>query len=428
MTEETDASAGTNTETLQSKEYDVVIVGAGPGGSSSAMFLQKKGYNVLLVDKQKFPRDKICGDAVSGKSVGMLKALGLEKEMEKVLHAKIYGLIFSSPNGKILEIPFPLKDEKGETKPRGYVSRRIVFDNFLFGHAKKIVDTKEEFQVTEILKDESGKVCGIKGMDLNTKQNFEFKSKFVIGADGVYSIVANKTGAKKVPEDHVCEATRVYYQNVGGMTPNIEIHFIEDVMPGYFWIFPLEDGKANVGLGMLRSERKKRNINLVEATEKVIATHPIFKERFKNAERLNEIKGWTLPFGSFRRTLHGPGYLLVGDAASLVDPFSGEGIGNAMTSAKFASEAIDHAIKTSDFSNETIAKEYDEKLWNEIGPELKTSLMLQKIGRHKWLLNLVVGKASKSKEVRETISGMLVNEKARKEFISPMFYLKLLFA
>ncbi|MFH0970672.1 MAG: NAD(P)/FAD-dependent oxidoreductase [Candidatus Diapherotrites archaeon] len=410
------------------KTYDVIIVGGGPGGSSSALFLQKKGYNVLLLEKAKYPRDKICGDAVSGKSVGMLKELGIEHEMEKMDNAKVFGLVFSSPEGKMLEIPFPVKDEEGKAKARGYVCRRIVFDNFLFSHVKQKVEAREEFQVTDLVWNEThDTVIGVKGIDTTTKKEEEFRAKFVIGADGAAGIVANKVNAEKIPDDHVCVATRVYYQNISGMTPNIEIHFIDSVMPGYFWIFPLENGKANVGLGMISKDRQAKGINLVEETERVIREHPLFQERFKNATKLTDVKGWTLPFGSFRRTLHGKGWLLVGDAASLVDPFSGEGIGNAMTSGKYAAEAIDRAIKANDFSPEFM-KWYDTELWKEIGPELKTSYNLQKMGRHKWLLNLVIGKAAKSKEVRDTISGMLVNENARKSFISPMFYIKLLLA
>lgn len=410
-----------------SKTYDVIVVGGGPGGASTSLFLQKKGYKVLLLEKAQYPRDKICGDAVSGKSVGMLKELGIESEMETLDNAKVYGLVFSSPEGKMLEIPFPVTDGQGNAKPRGYVCRRLVFDNFLFSHAKKKVEAREQFTVTDLLWDANQTVVGVKGIDGPSKQPMEFRAKFVVAADGANSILVNKVGAEKIPDDHLCMATRVYYKNVSGVTPNIEIHFIDSVMPGYFWIFPLENGMVNVGLGMVSRDRQARNLNLVSETERVVAEHPVFKERFKNAEKLTDVKGWTLPFGSFKRTLHGKGYLLVGDAASLVDPFSGEGIGNAMTSGKFAAEAIDRAFKANNFTPEFMAW-YDENLWKEIGPEMNTSYMLQKMGRHKWLLNMVIGKAARSKEIRDTISGMLVNENARKNFISPMFYLKVLLA
>ncbi len=150
-----------------SNTYDVIVVGGGPGGNSTAMFLHKKGYNVLLLDKAKYPRNKICGDAISGKSVGMLKELGIEHEMEDLDTAKVFGLVFSSPEGKMLEIPFPVKDGEGKTKARGYVCRRIVFDNFLFSHTKKMVDAREEYTVNDLIW-EGDTVVGVKATDMKT--------------------------------------------------------------------------------------------------------------------------------------------------------------------------------------------------------------------------------------------------------------------
>src|SRR3989344_8172230 len=106
-----------------SKQYDVIIVGAGPAGSTASMFLAKKGIKVLLLDRASFPRDKTCGDAISGKSARVLKELGLDKDLEKKDHAKIYGVILSSPNGAIVEVPIP-KHPDGTVR-YGYCSRRM---------------------------------------------------------------------------------------------------------------------------------------------------------------------------------------------------------------------------------------------------------------------------------------------------------------
>ena len=95
-----------------SKQYDVLIVGAGPAGSTCAMFLAKKGVKVLLLDRASFPRDKTCGDAISGKSARVLKELGLDKDLEKRDHAKIYGVLLSSPNGSMVEIPIPKQADR----------------------------------------------------------------------------------------------------------------------------------------------------------------------------------------------------------------------------------------------------------------------------------------------------------------------------
>jgi flavin-dependent dehydrogenase len=134
-----------------------------------------------------------------------------------------------------------------------------------------------------------------------------------------------------------------------------------------------------------------------------------------------------LPFGSHRRKAHYNGAVLLGDAAGLIDPFSGEGVGNGMLSAREAARVIEKALKANDVS-ERVLKEYEDALWAELGPELQQSYRLQKLGRNTFLLNLVIDKAARSQQIRETLSGMLVNEEARKEFNNPLFYLKLLFA
>ncbi|MBI4399588.1 NAD(P)/FAD-dependent oxidoreductase [Candidatus Micrarchaeota archaeon] len=407
----------------EEENFDVIVVGGGPGGSTCATYLGKAGYKVLLLEKAKFPRDKTCGDAVSGKSVSVLRDFGLMDAIETQPHEKVNGVLFSSPDATIVEIPFP--SGYGGNKGFGYVCRREVFDNIVFQHSKKYATVLEQFQVTDLIK-ENGYVVGVRCMDLNAKKEKTFRGRIIVGADGALSVVARKVNAENTDPKHSCVALRAYYKNIKGLTKNIEIHFINSVLPGYFWIFPLENGTANVGVGMLTYDMQKRAINLKTSMLEAIKNDPLFKERFQGAELMSDIKGWTLPFGSKKVKCYGNGYVLLGDSASLIDPFTGEGIGNSMVSARIASRVIDKALKANDVSENNL-KEYDVELWKELGPELKTSYYLQKIGQHKFLLNLIIKKASKSKHVRETISGMLVNEQAKKQFVSPLFYLKLLF-
>ena len=206
----------------------------------------------------------------------------------------------------------------------------------------------------------------------------------------------------------------------------IEIHFVEDLMPGYFWIFPLENGLANVGVGMLFKDLKKKKISLKNSMFKAIENNSLFKERFKNAKLEGEVKGWTLPLGSKHRKLTFNGCVLLGDAASLIDPFTGEGVGNAMTSGQIASEVIADAIKQNNFSTEFLAA-YEQRLWAKLDPELKTSYRLQRMGSNKFLLNFVMGKAAKKEKIREVISHTLVEEVPLKNIVSHLGLLKLLF-
>lgn len=404
-----------------SSTYDVIIAGGGPGGATTAAFLGQAGYNVLLLEKAQYPRDKTCGDAISGKSMGILRKLGLVDQVKSAPNARIEGVIFSAPNGKTVTIPFPARPDLSAP---GFCCRRLVYDNILFQNAKKHATVLEKHAVNDVII-ENGFVVGVKATDLATQQPKEFRAKVVVGADGAQSIVASKMNRQDTPEKHHCTALRVYYKNVKDLTANIELHFVDSILPGYFWIFPLENGTANVGIGMVTSDMKKNKVNLRQITLDTIAQHPMFKKRFEGAEALGPIQGWTLPFGSHHRKSYGNGFVLVGDAASLIDPFTGEGIGNAMTSGYIASQVIGDCLKTGDVS-EAALKPYDEKLWAEIGPELNTSYQLQKVGRITPLLNFVVGKAASSQKVRDTISGMLGNEEAKKEFTGPLFYLKLL--
>src|SRR3989338_8731381 len=149
---------------MKENKFDVIVVGGGPGGSTTASFLSKNGARVLLLDKASFPRDKTCGDAIGRRCETIMKELGIPKEVEKVPHAKIYGVTFSAPNGKIAEIAVP----KGRTSDYSYCARREVFDNIVFQFAKKQekVKTIENFMVTDVLKENKGGeefVVGVEG-------------------------------------------------------------------------------------------------------------------------------------------------------------------------------------------------------------------------------------------------------------------------
>ena len=261
--------------------YDVIIAGGGPGGSTAVSFLAAKGRNVLLLEKEKWPRDKTCGDAISGKSVGILSALGLTAEIENADHGEVTGLTFSSPNGKSVSIPFR-KGAKGITK--GYVCRRQVYDNLLWKNAAGKCHAIEGATVTAVVR-EGEKIAGVKAK-LPDGSEREYRGKMVIGADGVSSLVAREIRGADIDPAHTCIAYRAYYSGITGMNGTIEIHFVKSVMPGYFWIFPLENGLANVGVGMIMEDVKKSGVNLQKAMLDILEQNPLFKERFANAKQV----------------------------------------------------------------------------------------------------------------------------------------------
>ena len=327
--------------------YDIIIVGAGPAGSAASLYASKHGLKILLVDKESFPRDKICGDALSGKSVAVLRELNLLEKTQNLPGAHIQSIVFSSPD----HTSFRLDLTKTSIKniPKGFVIRRKNFDAFLFNEAKRrVTTTLENFTVTDLIL-EDGYVRGIKGNEKGNNEELYFHSNLVFGADGYKSIIARKCDLYEHDPRHWVVALRCYYKNVADLTDQIELHYVDEVIPGYFWIFPLEEDYANVGIGILHEYKKRKNVDLKKSLEETIASE-YFRDRFKNAEPLEKPMGWNLPVGSIRRKSYGDGFLLLGDAAGLIDPFTGEGIGNAMYSAKFAVQTAVGAIKSNNFN------------------------------------------------------------------------------
>ena len=403
--------------------YDAIIVGAGPSGSSAAFHCNKLGLKTLLLDKSSFPRDKVCGDALSGKSVKLLDEMGLLDGLNKLDGAIINRIIFGNPNHSECELHLNKSLNKRHIS-HGYVIPRKSFDNYLFSAASKGSDVKSDFHVTDLIFNNE-KVVGVEGK-FSYGETKKYYGNVILGADGPYSIVARKTGSYNADNNFTAVGIRCYYENIDELTDQIELHYVNETIPGYFWIFPAGGGTANIGVGLLKSKVKKKSKKLHEILNQVISSDN-FKKRFKNSRPLEKPKGWNLPFGNIRRNNHDDGYVLLGDAAGLVDPFTGEGIGNALESGKIAAEVIFSLKANNDFSKTDLSI-YDKKLWDYLGSELDTSTLLLKLANHKILLNFVIDRASRNDKVRNVISGMLANEVPKTELSNPLFYLKTLFS
>ncbi|MBA4057939.1 MAG: geranylgeranyl reductase, partial [Marivirga sp.] len=308
---------------MQEKEFDVLIVGSGPAGAVTAMELGKAGLSVAILDKATFPRDKTCGDALSVDVVNQLSILSenLASSFDK-FPGKVssYGVKIFSPDNKHVDIPFKHDGDK----KCGYICKRFDFDNLL-------VQQLKEFSSVKAISS-----CTVQRIETSEKHNLihtpegVFKASIVIGADGAQSIVSKSLGTYKPDRKHYSGGLRIYYEGVSRFHEDhfIELYFFRQILPGYLWIFPLPDNKANVGIGMLSSEISKKKINLTKTLKELLANHPLLKERFADAKPIETVKGYGLPLGSLKRKISGERFLLVGDAASLIDPFTGEGIGN----------------------------------------------------------------------------------------------------
>ena len=410
-------------------ETSVIIVGAGPAGAGTSIYLSKAGIPHIIIEKGLFPRDKVCGDACSGKTAFVLRKANPEwlqdifKQADK--YTPSHGIIFVAPNGKPLNIPFSPSKYQGEAAP-GFTTPRLIFDNFLFEKLPSEHNTiYQKAEIKKIVRT-NGKVTVTFAQQGKT---YTVTAPLIVGADGDKSVVRKEFLSNYTTDKTSAVGLRAYYEGITDMHEQnyIELHFLPEVLPGYLWIFPLANGMANVGVGMMSEQIRNNKINLREKMLNAIKNNPNISPRFKNAELKGKILGWGLPMGMTQQPVSGDNFLLIGDAGSLIDPFSGEGIGNALYSGMLAAYAIEKGLQEQRFDTAFLKSSYDDVLYKRIGDELRISTALQKMCRFPWLFNLVVNKAEKSPELSKTISCMFTDIDLRDQLRKPSFYLKILF-
>ena len=367
-----------------SHHFDVIIVGAGPAGATCALALEDSGLQVAILDKAGFPRDKVCGDSIPGRSVKLLGQIDprYQEILSKFPHTEYVSAtrVVSSSGKQIIKY----------WNNRAYNCKRMEFDNLLFDWVKS--DTKTTvFENTELqsVTIESDKVL------LKTSSG-NFSTDIIVGCDGAHSLLAKKLAGFTVDKYHYAGAVRAYHSNITGSTPNQnEIFFSKKAYPGYFWLFPLPDNSFNIGFGMLSKAIAEKKMNLKESLVAVIEEFPELTQRFSASGPIQQIDGFGLPLGSRDLPLSGNRFLLCGDAASLIDPLSGDGIGNAMTSGKIAAEHIRNYFSKGNFDAIT-NQAYDKAVYRTLGQELKRNTRLLRISsRFPWLLNSAIAFLSK---------------------------------
>jgi geranylgeranyl reductase family protein len=403
--------------------FDIAITGAGPAGCTAALKLADAGYSVIIFDKNNGDHPKICGDALSGTVMNVLKRLpGNTWNDFMALESKLpsWGIRFYAPSGQSLDVPF-VNEKNSETPVPGYILSRSSFDEFLhrqLGNSPQI-SFRKGFRVEKIISHENH--ISIWG------NGEEFTSRIIIGADGFNSLTAKAFLGEKLISPQICLGARAYYSGISDLHPEnfIELHFLKDILPGYLWIFPMQSGTANVGIGVLSETIRKERISLDRKMDELIMNHPSLSKRFSKSEKVSKTGAHSLPMGPPSYPLSGNRYLLTGDAASLVDPFTGEGIGNAMVSGEIAADVAAKALNENDFSSDFL-QQFDDKIRRKMFAELKTSRKLQKLAGYAALFNFVVRRVNAKPERKKLFTQMYTDAEVRKKLKNPGFYFELL--
>jgi menaquinone-9 beta-reductase len=425
------------------KNAQIVILGAGPAGSAAALKLNQLGIPCVLIDKAAFPRDKICGDGISNQCVHVLQKWldpSLVARFAAATHLQIdsWGLQVEGTKGNGFEIPYkPFSAEKTEM-PTGFVCKRRDFDNFLVEEVRRsaLIQFYENVEITQferrtercsVLSDETEQRSVVLGTEqrsvvLTDKSGkFQIQTQLVIAADGAQSRFARQIGGIELDNKHFMASVKAYYTGVSGFHKDnfLEFYFLKDFLPGYFWIFPLPNGEANVGIAIVSEDVSKRKLNLKKCLEEVIETR--FKERFAHAKIVGKMDGFGLPLGSKKRQLSGDNYILTGDAASLIDPLTGEGIANALLSGVVAAEKAAECLKKDDFSAK-ILRGYDERIYRMRGQEFKVSYWLQRQFRRAWFFDGLVWLISKNQHLARTFAFVFTDVNLKKQLRKPSFW------
>ncbi|WBO83187.1 NAD(P)/FAD-dependent oxidoreductase [Hymenobacter yonginensis] len=374
---------------LSSFTHDVVIVGAGPAGAACALALRHSGLRVALLDKARFPRDKVCGDAIPGPTLRHLSRLDATYGPE--LHALLaphrtdarYSRLLA-PGGRSLRIRW---------HNPAFNCARLPFDDALLTLVRRHTATEilENCAIRRIALDETGVT-----IQLAEAGREPLRAALVIGCDGANSVVARQVGAAaQLDRAHHCAAVRAYYDGVADApTDTSDFYFLREFGAGYCWVFPVGGGRYNVGLGVLSEEVAARRLDLKAELRQLLATHPHLAPRFAGAGLLTPITGFGLPLGGSGRPVHGPRWLLCGDAAALIDPLQGHGIDKAVHSGILAAGQVLRSFQTGRFDQEFLS-EYARQVKHHIGRELtRRYRLMQLLAGKAWLVDLAVRAAA----------------------------------
>ena len=368
---------GAHVTAIRDLDADVIVVGAGPSGSTAAYYLAQSGLHVLLIEKSRFPRDKVCGDGLTPRAVKSLVAMGVDVS-EEAGWLRNKGLRVIG-GGTRLELDWP---ELSNWPGYGLVRPRSSLDEQLARRAQAAgAKLLEGTTVTGPVLDDHGRIVGVEAStttEAKSKSNSHnenerpvgsavtYRSRLVVAADGNSSRLSVAMGLRKRDDRPMGVAVRTYYKS-----PRHKDDYLESwldlwdgdrLLPGYGWIFGMGDGTSNVGLGMLNTSDAFGKTDYRELLKRWLKSMPE-EWGYVEENRTEPVRGAALPMGFNRVPQYYKGLVLAGDAAGMVNPFNGEGIAYAMESGELLARVVAQALaRPTRAEVERVLRTYPEEL------------------------------------------------------------------
>jgi len=390
---------------------DVAIVGAGPAGSIAAHRLAAAGVRVALLERATFPRDKPCGDGVSGDGLAALARTGLGEWASQFAAPGMLRL--TSPDGQVLDVRPEASDGHcyGRTIPRRLLDARLAQTAVEAG-ARLLESTR--VQGVEQSDGRPARVCA---------EGLAVEAQMVILADGSNSLITRRMGLLREPPE--LTAIRQYFAGDTGPAERLEIHFERSITPGYIWLFPMNDGHANVGTGTFTRRVRRGETALREVLERFTAGLAADGGRLARAESVGPLRGHALRTRLGSTRTHAARVLVAGDAAGLVSPLSGEGIARAMESGEMAAAHALRALGTGDFSARALAP-YSQALKARYGAEQWAARIVRLALNAPSLLNRIFRKLRQDEELALLVGYVIIGHESPRAVLQPKTLLRLL--
>lgn len=367
-------------------DCDVAVVGGGPAGAAAAAHLSRAGLSVWLLDQKRFPRDKVCGDLVGPVALAELSGLGLDL-LPEYAESNVVGAAAIAVDGEVLMTS--AMPEVGGLPRFGRVVPRLELDAWIVDAARaagarllegrRLTGMERDADCVVLTTAQAGSVARI-------------RARVVIGADGSTSRTAEWLRGRPLDKGRRMIAVRAYYDGVDGPADRADLYFSERSFPGYFWIFPLGGGRANVGIGTMLRTAPPSADHLRDLLIGMVRDDRAVARRLGAARLDGKVVGWPLTTFDHRLPVVGDRVVLVGDAAGLINPLNGEGIQYALLSARWAAHAVGQALGSGDCSAAALGS-YERTVARNLRYDMALSQLIVELIRNRslnvvWLRSL----------------------------------------
>ncbi len=400
---------------MPARDAEVIVAGGGPAGSATAMLLAQRGHDVLLLDKASFPRHKACSEYVNAGGVRILRDLDLLDDVLAEGSHIMDAMEVNAPSGRVFRVDF------GRAVPGAHAIglSRSRLDALLVDRARESgVSVCERTRLRRVVEaNDSGATVEVS----TGGQSQMLRASIVVGADGAHSAVSRSLGLDRSVRWPKSTGLAAHYRDITGLDRKGELHVTGS---GYVGLAPLEDGLTNVAVVGPADLVKGREGSIDEYFESRLLAIPRVAEKLNGAVREGDIRGVGPMARRVSRTA-GPGFLLVGDAAGFLDPFTGDGIYEGLRGAQLAAPVISESLSRNDVSDHAL-RSYRRERRRVFAAKRQVSLIVQGFIHQPALMDYVTGRLDDREALGILLTGVIANLRPARDALSPLYLARLL--